>query len=104
MPSIYRLMLALVFGSVSAALALDSSFAKPKKENWQCSCACEYPDDNGKWHWGEDVYFTSSNCYVGAGLKWTCVGEDGHAHEGHMLACTFRFKIPFELKRRRQLF
>jgi hypothetical protein len=80
MPSIYRLMLALVFGSVSAALALDSSFAKPKKENWQCSCACEYPDDNGKWHWGEDVYFTSSNCYVGAGLKWTCVGEDGHAH------------------------
>jgi len=71
MPSIYRLIIALLFAallfaSVSAALASVSSSARPKTQNCQCSCACEYPDENGKWHWGEDVYFTSSNCYVGA--------------------------------------
>jgi hypothetical protein len=105
MRSLNRVIIALLFGSASAALALDSGFAKPKKQNWQCSCACEYLDENdGKWHWGDDVSFTSSNCYVGAGLKWTCVGEDGHAHEGHMLACTFKYKI-FELRQpRRRLF
>jgi hypothetical protein len=107
MSSICRLIATLLIGVLLTSLVLDFSFARPKTEMWQCRCACEYPDENGKWHWGDDVDFTSTDCYVGAGLKWTCVGEDGHAHEGgHMLACTFRYKIPFERLRqpRRRLF
>jgi hypothetical protein len=76
-------------GLLTLVASVGWSEAKPKKQavSQQCTCGCEYQDAEGKWQWGNDVSFTSSDCHQWRNKKQSCMTGDGLSDGGRLTMC-----------------